>query len=70
MLNEKFVCLASDCDRPEPEVMAIGRENMPYARTLPFILFLDSDGKFVHGTAGGTTAFGFKADLEEALARR
>jgi hypothetical protein len=66
-LNDHFVCLASDCDHPEPEVMAIGRDHMPHARTLPFCLYLDSDGKFIHGTAGGVSKEGFRADLEQAL---
>jgi hypothetical protein len=47
--------------------MQIGREHLPQARTLPFLLFLNAEGKFVHGTAGGTTLSGFKADLEKAL---
>jgi len=47
--------------------MAIGREHMPYARTLPFCLYLDSDGEFVHGTAGGVTVESFRADLEQVL---
>ncbi|MFN0121037.1 MAG: hypothetical protein ACKV2V_11095 [Blastocatellia bacterium] len=47
--------------------MAIGREHLPYARTLPFLLFLNSNGTFVHGHAGGTSAHGFRADLEKAI---
>jgi hypothetical protein len=47
--------------------MAIGREHMPYARALPFCLYLNSEGTFVHGTAGAVTKEGFKADLEQAI---
>jgi len=47
--------------------MAIGREHLPHAPTLPFCLYLNSEGKFVHGTAGAVSKEGFKADLEQAL---
>jgi hypothetical protein len=47
--------------------MAIGREHLPHARTLPFCLYLNSEGSFVHGTAGGVSKEKFKADLEQAL---
>jgi hypothetical protein len=60
--------VASDCDHPEPEVMAIGRDHMPWARALPFVLYLNSAGQFVHGTAGALTKEAFKADLEKAAA--
>ncbi|HEY0100719.1 MAG TPA: hypothetical protein VGB76_17365 [Pyrinomonadaceae bacterium] len=64
LLNERFVCLASDCDRPEPEIRAIGAQHMAYARALPFCLYLNSDGAFVHGTQGGLSLYSFREDLE------
>jgi hypothetical protein len=48
--------------------MALGREHMPWARALPFVLYLNSSGQFVHGTAGALTKEAFKADLEKAAA--
>jgi hypothetical protein len=47
--------------------MAIGREHMPSARMLPFCMYLDADGTFLHGTDGALTAWGFQSDLEAAL---
>lgn len=64
LLNEKFVCLASDCDHAEPEVRAIGARHMAYARALPFCLYLDSDGGFLHGSQGGLSVYSFREDLE------
>lgn len=67
MLNEHFVCLASDCDRPEPEIRAIGARHMAYARALPFCLYLNSEGEFVHGTQGGVSVYSFREDLERVF---
>ncbi len=70
LLNEHFVCVASDCDHPEPEVMQIGRQHMPHARSLPFVLYLDSNGNFLYGTTGGRSAEAFKADLDHVLQKK
>lgn len=67
LLNEHFVCLASDCDRPETEIRAIGAHHMAYARALPFCLYLNSDGEFVHGTQGGVSMYTFREDLERVI---
>ncbi|MCA1591354.1 MAG: hypothetical protein LC754_01590 [Acidobacteria bacterium] len=37
---------------------------MPHARALPFLLYLDSGGRFIHGTQGGVSAYTFREDLE------
>lgn len=67
LLNEHFVCLASDCDRPESEIRAIGARHMAYARALPFCLYLNRDGEFVHGTQGGVSLYTFREDLERVI---
>jgi len=61
------VCLASNCDHSEPEIKSIGARHMAYARALPFCLYLDSDGEFVHGTQGGVSIFTFREDLERVI---
>ena len=67
LLNEHFVCLASDCDRPEAEIRAIGARHMAYARALPFCLYLNSEGEFVRGTQGGVSVYSFREDLERVV---
>ncbi len=32
---------------------------------LPFLLFTDENGKFLHGSSGGASATAFLADLEK-----
>ncbi|MBK7398295.1 MAG: thioredoxin family protein [Myxococcales bacterium] len=54
-VDAAFVLLATDCDAPEPAVRAIGGQHMSHARALPFVLYLRSDGAFVHGTQGART---------------
>ena len=65
MLDESFVALAIDCDHPDPAVRALGAANMSGARMLPFVMFTDENGKFLHGTSGGVSASSFLADLEK-----
>ncbi len=62
-LEKKFVLLATDCDSPEPEVRAIGAKHMSHARSLPFVMYLRSDGSFVFGTQGGRDPHAFSHDL-------
>ncbi len=50
--------------------MEIGRRHMPHARSLPFLLYLDSEGRFVHGTQGGVSAHSFREDLERVAGVR
>ena len=58
------MCLASNCDQAEPEVRAIGARHMAHARALPFCLYLNSDGEFLHGSQGGVSAYSFREALE------
>ena len=62
-LEKHFVLLAADCDKPEPEVRAIGAKHMSRARALPFVMYLRADGTFVHGTEGARDLHGFVHDL-------
>jgi hypothetical protein len=68
MLNDRFVCVAVEADRPDPEVMALGRENMSYARMLPFCMFVDGDGRFLGGSDGAVTPDEFRQHLARAIA--
>ena len=54
LLQEHFVALASDCDEPEPEVIAIAQK-LEDAMMLPFVLFANAKGEFVDGYAGVVT---------------
>ncbi len=45
----------------------IARAHMPAARALPFCLYLDSDGRFVHGSAGALDAYSLREALERTL---
>jgi len=61
------VCLASNCDQSEPEIKAIGAKHMAFARALPFCLYLNSDGEFIHGTQGGLSLYSFREDLARVI---
>lgn len=63
ILEQKFVLLASDCDHPEEEVRKIGAHHMANARSLPFVMFLNSNGNFVFGTQGARDPHTFAHDL-------
>lgn len=65
-INDGFVAVAIDCDQPDPAVRALGAAHMSFARMLPFLIYTDADGKFLHGTQGGKSASELLADLELA----
>lgn len=67
LLTEHFVCLAADCDHAEQGIKAIGARHMAHARALPFCLYLNSDGEFIHGTQGAVSGFTFREDLERVI---
>lgn len=54
MLQAGFVALASDCDEPEDEVIALAQQ-VEDAMMLPFILFADAEGNFIDGYSGVVT---------------
>jgi hypothetical protein len=43
---------------------------MAHARALPFCLYLDADGNFLHGTQGGVSVSSFREDLERVSKSR
>lgn len=51
ILQQHFVALASDADDTEPEVEEIAM-NLEDATMLPFVLFVDADGRFLDGFSG------------------
>ena len=51
LLQRGYVAVASDCDEPEDEVMALAAK-LEDAMMLPFVLFADADGGFVDGYSG------------------
>jgi hypothetical protein len=61
------VCLAANCDHAEPEIKSIGARHMAYARALPFCLYLNSAGEFLHGTQGGVSLYTFREALEQVI---
>ncbi|GAC1351449.1 MAG: hypothetical protein NVS3B20_05230 [Polyangiales bacterium] len=62
-IEAHFVLLAADCDNPEPGVRTIGAHHMAQARSLPFVMFLNSEGQFVYGTQGARDAHTVLHDL-------
>ncbi|MDG1048970.1 MAG: hypothetical protein P8R46_02060 [Planctomycetota bacterium] len=54
MLQAGFVAVASDCDEPEDEVIALAQK-VEDAMMLPFVLFADADGNYLDGYSGVVT---------------
>ena len=54
MLQAGFVAVASDCDEPEDEVIALAQQ-VEDAMMLPFVLFADADGNYLDGCSGVVT---------------
>jgi thioredoxin-related protein len=67
LLREHFVALASDCDEPEESVLELAH-NLEDAYMLPFVMFVDSDGKFLAGSSGAVNPLLFKRTLESLIA--
>ena len=63
LLREKFVALASDCDDPEDEVVALA-QSLEDAYMLPFVIFADARGGFLAGSSGLVNPLSFKKTLE------
>ena len=67
LLQEHFVALAADADAPEPEVAQLAMR-LEDAMMLPFVIFTDSEGRFLDGYSGLVTTPYFKKTLEKLLA--
>ncbi|HVS19864.1 MAG TPA: hypothetical protein VMT18_14760 [Planctomycetota bacterium] len=64
LLRKGFVALASDCDDPEDEVVALAQE-LGDANMLPFVVFADAQGRFLGGSSGAVNPVAFKRTLEQ-----
>lgn len=69
VLREHFVCVASDARAPEDEVSTL-LPALPKQEPTPLCIYLASDGRLLHSTAGGRPAAVLLRDLTEALARK
>jgi thioredoxin-related protein len=67
LLNVHFICMADDCDRMDAAVRALALSHLPRARTLPFILLVDANGRWLGGSSGKTTAEAFLELLRAAV---
>ena len=63
LLQAHFVALASDADDPEDAVLKHAHE-LEEAYMLPFVLFVDGDGKFIEGFSGAANPISFAARLK------
>jgi thioredoxin-related protein len=63
LLQQHFVALAADADDTESEVEDLAM-NLEDATMLPFVLFVDVDGKFVDGLSGQVNPVMFAATLK------
>jgi hypothetical protein len=68
LLQQGFVALASDCDDPEEEVIALA-QNLEDATMLPFVVFADAEGRFLAGSSGAVNPVAFKRTLESLDAK-
>lgn len=67
-MQQSFVALAIDADHPDPAVRALGAAHMQHARSLPFVIYTDENGAFLHGTSGGRPPADFLSDLQKVAA--
>jgi hypothetical protein len=63
LLQAHFVALASDADETEESVLRHAHE-LEDAYMLPFVMFVDSEGKFVEGLSGSVNPLTFAARLK------
>jgi thioredoxin-related protein len=69
LLQQHFVALASDCDDPEDEVVALA-EHLRDATMLPFVLFADARGTFLGGSSGAVQPASFVRTLQSHIDNR
>ena len=63
LLQQYFVALAADADDSQDEVLTLAA-NLPDAQMLPFVLFADSEGRFLGGSSGAVDPRRFVQTLE------
>ena len=64
------MAVAIYCDQLGLEIQELWALHMPWARSLPFVFYLDEERQFLHGTSGGRSAVELLADLERVAVRR
>ena len=64
LLQQHFVALAADADDTEDEVVALAQK-LEDAYMLPFVIFTDSDGRFLTGSSGMVNPAAFAKTLQE-----
>jgi hypothetical protein len=69
LLQQHFAALAADADDTEDEVVLLA-QNLEHAMMLPFVIFADSEGRFLAGTSGAVDPKRFAQTLQELVARR
>ena len=67
LLKEHFVALAADADECEPAVVALAMK-LEDAEMLPFVLFADSEGRFLEGSSGAVDPKRFVQTLQRLAA--
>ena len=63
LLQAHFVALASDADETEEAVLKHAY-NLEDAYMLPFVMFVDAEGKFLEGLSGSVNPITFAARLK------
>jgi thioredoxin-related protein len=64
LLRKHFVALASDADETEDAVVDLGMQHLSDATMLPFVMFTDSEGRFLDGSSGQVDPARFQETLE------
>ena len=64
ILQQNFVALAADADEMENEVIELAR-HLRDATMLPFVIFADSNGKFLGGSSGMVNPATFVKTLQQ-----
>ena len=67
LLQEHFVALAADADECEQAVVSLAMK-LEDAEMLPFVLFADSEGRFLEGSSGAVDPKRFVATLQRLAA--
>jgi hypothetical protein len=66
-LRRRFVALAADADECEPEVLELAAK-LEEAEMLPFVIFADSEGRFLEGSSGAVDPKRFAETVQRLAA--